>query len=157
MFAYVCLSRKIMLMLRTGSISAVFARVCFAQRGVGAWPIISFRLHTSFALRKSIILCNFQKHIKPLQSEILRSQRLDRVQVISYPGTLTQIERGQEGVEGGLKPPPCQVEPLSNSALSSKLHNSAFRRNELTQLGCVQFRAGNHQQNLTITETILLH
>ena len=156
MFAYVCMSRKIMLMLRTGSISAVFARVCFAQRGVGAWPIISFRLHTIFALRISIILRNFQNHIKPLQSEILRRQRLDRVHVISYPGTLAQIQRGQEGVEGGLKPPPCQVEPLSNSALSSKLHNSAFRRNELTQLGCVQFRAGNHQQNLTITETILL-
>ena len=121
MLAHVCLSRKIMLMLRTGSGSAVFARVCFAQRGGGGWLIISFRLHTIFALRISIILCNFQNHIKPLQSEILRSQRLDRAQVISDPGTLAQIQRGQEGVEGGLKPPPCQVEPLSNSALSSKL------------------------------------
>ena len=156
MLAHVCLSRKIMLMLRTGSISAVFARVCFAQRGGGGLADYLFQI-THYICSSNILLCNFQNHNKPLQSEILRRQRLDRVQVISDPGTLAQIQRGQEGVEGGLKPPPCQVEPLSNSALSSKPHNSAFRRNELTQLGCFQFRAGNHQQNLTITETILLY
>ena len=82
---------------------------------------LSLSDYTLYALRKSIILCNFQNHNKPLQSEILRSQRFDRVHVISDPGTLAQIQRGQEGVEGGLKPPPCQVEPLSNSALLSKL------------------------------------
>ena len=36
MFAYVCMSRILTMMLRTGNISAVFAHVCFAQRGVGA-------------------------------------------------------------------------------------------------------------------------